>query len=279
MAHRFGISTHLFHAARLDREHLVEVAAHGFDTVEVYATRTHFDYHNPRAAVALAEWLDDTRLSLHSIHAPTTVSYRDGQWGETLSIATPDDEGRRRAVAETKAVIGLSAVVPLPMLVLHLGVPSTEPADNARAAVSRSLDEIAEAAGEAGVTLAIELIPNALSTAPRLVQWLEDDLEIRGAGICLDVGHAHLIGDVVDAVESSSGHIVSTHLHDNHGKRDDHLVPGAGSIDWDASMMAFQKVGYDGAWIMELAPSANVQATLREAARSRARLEHLLAER
>lgn len=279
MAHRFGISTHLFHAARLDREHLVEVAAHGFDTVEVYATRTHFDYHNPRAAVALAEWLDDTRLSLHSIHAPTTVSYRDGQWGETLSIATPDDEGRRRAVAETKAVIGLSAVVPLPMLVLHLGVPSTEPADNARAAVSRSLDEIAEAAGEAGVTLAIELIPNALSTAPRLVQWLEDDLEIRGAGICLDVGHAHLIGDVVDAVESASGHIVSTHLHDNHGKRDDHLVPGAGSIDWDASMMAFQKVGYDGAWIMELAPSANVQATLREAARSRARLEHLLAER
>src|SRR5690606_16811682 len=117
-------------------------------------------------------------------------------------------EGRRRAVAETKAVIGLSAVVPLPMLVLHLGVPSTEPADNARAAVSRSLDEIAEAAGEAGVTLAIELIPNALSTAPRLVQWLEDDLEIRGAGICLDVGHAHLIGDVVDAVESASGHIV-----------------------------------------------------------------------
>lgn len=279
MSHRFGISTHLFHAARLDREHLVEVAAHGFDTVEVYATRTHFDYHNPRAAVALAEWLDDTRLSLNSIHAPTTVSYRDGQWGETLSIAVADDERRRRAVAETRAVIELSAVLPVPMLVLHLGVPSTEPSDNMRAAVARSLDEIGETAGVAGVTLAIELIPNALSTAPRLVQWLEDDLEIKDAGICLDVGHAHLIGEVVDAVESSSGHIVSTHLHDNHGRRDEHLVPGAGSIDWEASMMAFQKVGYDGAWIMELGPSADVQATLRDAARSRARLEQMLTEK
>lgn len=279
MAHRFGISTHLFHADRLDREHLVEVAAHGFDAVEVYATRTHFDYHNPRVAVALAEWLDDTRLSLHAIHAPTTAGYQNGQWGETLSIGAADEERRRRAVSETKAVIGLNAVVRVPMLVLHLGFPSTEPADNLRASVSRSLEDIGEAAEAAGVALALEVIPNALSMAPRLVQWLEEDLEIKGAGICMDVGHAHLVGEIVDIIETCSGHIVTTHLHDNHGKRDDHLTPGAGSIDWEAAMLAFQKVGYDGAWILELAPSSDVQATLRDAAQSRARLEHLLTEK
>lgn len=278
MAHRFGISTHLFHADRLDREHLVEVAAHGFDAVEVYATRTHFDYHNPRAAVALAEWLDDTRLSLHAIHAPTTAGYQNGQWGETISIGAADEERRRKAVSETLAVIGLNAVIRVPMLVLHLGFPSTEPSDNLRGSVSRSLEEIGEAAEAANVALALEVIPNALSMAPRLVQWLEEDLEIKGAGICMDVGHAHLVGEVVDTIETCSGHIVTTHLHDNQGKRDDHLIPGAGTIDWEATMLAFQKVGYDGAWILELAPSADVQATLRDAAQSRARLEHMLTE-
>ncbi len=278
MAHRFGISTHLFHADRLDREHLVEVAAHGFDAIEVYATRTHFDYHNPRAAVALAEWLDDTRLSLHAIHAPTTAGYQNGQWGETISIGAADEERRRRAVSETLAVIGLNAVIRVPMLVLHLGFPSTEPSDNLRGSVSRSLEEIGEAAEAANVALALEVIPNALSMAPRLVQWLEEDLEIKGAGICMEVGNAHLVGEVVDTIETCSGHIVTTHLHDNHGKRDDHLMPGAGTIDWEATMLAFQKVGYDGAWILELAPSADVQATLRDAAQSRARLEHLLTE-
>ncbi len=276
MAHRFGISTHLFHADRLDREHLVEVAAHGFDAVEVYATRTHFDYHNPRAAVALAEWLDDTRLALHSIHAPTTMGYRDGVWGETISIASPAEADRRRAVAETRAAIAMSAVVRFPLLVLHLGIPSTNPADNHRASIARSLEELGEAAETAGVALAFEVIPNALSMAPRLVQWLEDDLEIEHAGICLDVGHAHLVGDVVDAIETCSGHILTTHLHDNRGKRDDHLVPGAGSIDWEAVTLAFQKVGYDGAWMLELAPSSHVQASLRAAADARTRLEHLL---
>ena len=57
----FGISTHLYVGDRLDREHLVEIAAHGFDAVEVFALRSHFDDRDRRAAIALAEWLDDTR--------------------------------------------------------------------------------------------------------------------------------------------------------------------------------------------------------------------------
>ena len=54
----FGISTHLYIGDRLDRDHLVEVAAHGFDAVEVFAVKSHFDYRDRRAAIALAEWLD-----------------------------------------------------------------------------------------------------------------------------------------------------------------------------------------------------------------------------
>jgi sugar phosphate isomerase/epimerase len=261
----FGISTHLFHASRLDREHLVEIAAHGFDTVEVYATRTHFDYHDPRAAEALAEWLDDTRLSLNSVHAPTTASFEQGRWGETLSIAAADDVRRQRAVAETLTALRLASVVPFRSLVVHIGVPTSDPTDNSRVAAGRSLEAIGEAAQAVGVNVAVELIPNPLSLAARLVQWLEDDLEAPGMGVCLDVGHANLTGDAMEAIETCSGHIVTTHLHDNRGKRDEHLVPGEGAIDWDGVLMAFQKVGYEGAWIFELAPSSEPAAVLARA--------------
>ena len=57
----FGISTHLYVSERLDRDHLVEVAAHGFEAIELFALREHFDYRDRRAAVALAEWLDAVR--------------------------------------------------------------------------------------------------------------------------------------------------------------------------------------------------------------------------
>jgi sugar phosphate isomerase/epimerase len=271
-----GISTHLFHAERLDREHLVEVAAHGFDAVEVYATRTHFDYHDPRAAVALAEWLDDTRLGLNSVHAPTTTGFVQGRWGETLSIAATDETRRRLAVAETIAALRLAAVVPFRSLVVHLGVPTNDPAGNSRGAAGRSLEAIGEVAQAVGVTVAIELIPNPLSLPTRLVQWIEDDLASPGVGVCLDVGHANLTGDAMEAIEICSGHIVTTHLHDNRGTRDDHLVPGEGGIDWEGVLMAFQKIGYEGAWIFELAPSTEPAAVLARAARARETFERLL---
>ncbi len=276
MASRFGISTHLFHGERLARPHLDAVASHGFGAVEVYATRTHFDYHDPAAAQSLGDWLAATGVALHSVHAPTTVSYTGGRWGETLTIGASEERVRQQAVTETLACVALARILPYGQLVLHLGVPSADPGANSRAAVARSLETIAEAAADTGVGVAIELIPNALSTAAQLVQWLDGEMEIEGLGVCLDVGHAHLTGDAMDAIETCSGHIVTTHLHDNRGTRDEHLVPGLGTVDWDGVMMAFQKVGYDGRWMFELAPAEDWATVLSRAATARERLDRLV---
>ncbi len=119
----FGVSTHLYVADRLDRDHLVEIAAHGFEAVEVFALRAHFDYRDRRAAIALAEWLDDTRLRLHSMHAPIAGSYVNGTWKDGLSLASADDGRRKAAVDETLATLDVAAAVPYHVLVVHCGVP------------------------------------------------------------------------------------------------------------------------------------------------------------
>lgn len=276
MTARFGISTHLFHGERLASAHVAAVAEHGFGALEVYATRTHVDYHDPAALAALGTWLAEAGIGLHSVHAPTTTEYVGGRWGETLSIGSADEGRRQLAVAETVRSLEIAATVPFGYLVVHLGVPSQDSAANSRTAIARSLETIAEAAEPLGVTLALELIPNPLSIGSRLVQWLEEDLDLGRAGICLDVGHAHIVGDVMEAVETCSGHIVTTHLHDNDGRRDDHRMPGQGTIDWDGTMMAFQKVGYDGVLVFELAPAADWRGTLARAAAARSRLAGLL---
>ena len=56
----------------------------------------------------------------------------------------------------------------------------------------------------------------------------------------------------------------------------DHLVPGKGVIDWDATTLAFQKVGYDGVWMFELAVAAEAKPVLEHAVKARERLESLL---
>ena len=275
---RFGVSTHLFHGERLDRDHLVEIAAHGFETVEVFATQTHFNYHDPAAAVALAEWLDDTRLTLHSMHAPIFTGFVDGAWSGPYSNAVADEARRRRAIDEAAAALAVARTVPYRYLVVHLGVPAAggAPDDNRPAAAIQSLTEIYGLAEAVGVDLAIEVIPNPLSSAAALVDLIEQEADLPRLGICLDVGHAHLMGDVGEAIETCSGYLATTHLHDNRGTSDDHLVPYAGTIDWAAALMSMQKIGYEGAWIFEVAHREPPQAVLAETRKARQRFEALL---
>jgi sugar phosphate isomerase/epimerase len=274
--YQFGISTHLFHEQRLSRDHLVHIAAHGFEVVELFATQTHFDYKSPEAIAEVAEWLSDTRLTLHSIHAPIVERMNKGRWVGPFSNASSDENRRKQAVAEAQAAIAVAAQIPFRYLVLHLGVPTSEQqnaSDNQPAAARRSVEEIATAAARANVRLAVEVIPNGLSDAAALASLVEEQLDGLDVGVCLDYGHAHLMGDLCEAIEELSGHMWTTHVHDNHGKRDDHLTPYAGTIDWDAAMMETQKIGYDGALMFEVSDTGDPVDVLKRCAKARERLE------
>lgn len=275
---RFGISTHLYHDQRLGRDHLAQVAGYGFEALELFATRTHFDYHDPSAIASLGQWLKETGLRLNSIHAPITDSLKDGQWGTVLSNATSDTAKRQAAIRETEAVLQVAKQIPFDVLVVHLGSPSakTEAGDNSRSAAARSAEEICRMAEPLGVRVAFEVIPNELSEPARLVDLIERDLDAKHAGICLDFGHANLLGDVADAVEQVAEHLIATHVHDNHGRDDEHLVPYLGSINWNTALVSMLKVGYDGTYMLEVANKSTTAAVLEEARRARQRIERAL---
>jgi sugar phosphate isomerase/epimerase len=189
----FGISTHLYHNHRLTREHLLEVGSHGFDRVELFATRTHFDYHNPAAVADLQQWLAEAGLELHGVHAPVGESFSGGRWGPPLSLASPDADARARAMGETERALQIARRLPFGVLVAHLGLPRTQerarsgvpdgvgvdprarsasPADNSRDAARRSIEALQRLAEPLGVRIAIEVIPNELSRAGPLVHFV-----------------------------------------------------------------------------------------------------------
>lgn len=278
---RFGISTHLYHDQKLGRTHLAQIAAYGFDGIELFATRSHFDYRDAAAVEALAGWLAEAGLTLHSVHAPITAAFGTGDaWNPTFSNAVADGAKRQAAVKETEAALEIARLIPFGVLVVHLGVPEgrSGAGDNNRAAAARSVDEICAMAAPLDVRVALEVIPNALSTPAALAAMLERDLDAPPAGICLDFGHAFLGGDVPDAIETVAEHLIATHVHDNHRRTDDHLAPYAGAIDWDGALMSMQKIGYEGIYMMELANTGTPADVLESARRARARFERTLAD-
>ena len=276
---RFGVSTHLFHEERLQLGHLEQVASHGFDAIELFATRSHFDYHDEAAIRTLGEWLASTGLRLHSLHGPIMESFSAKGWGPAFSNASSDQTLRARSIRETELAVRVADVLPYRYLVLHLGLPDEQrpsSGDNVRERAVRSLEEIAGFCNDHHVQVAVEVIPNSLSNAESLVRMIEDDIDLPDVGICLDFGHAHIMSDVVDAIENVSGHLWTTHIHDNNGRRDDHLVPFEGSIEWARALMATQKVGYDGTYMLEVAGAGAPADVLARSAVARRKFERYL---
>ena len=276
---RFGVSTHLYHEERLDKTHLLEIASNKFEAVELFATRSHFDYHDVAAIQTLKDWLAEAKLELHSVHAPITDVFANGRGQRNFSTALRDREARHATLREMEAALNIARIIPFQFLIVHLGVPDAQhPAadDNNREAALRSVEEIREIAGSVSVKVALEVMGNSLSTAPGLVEVLEGTLDAADIGICMDVGHAHLLGDVAEAIEIASEFLVTTHIHDNRGLTDDHLVPFQGSINWPSAIMALEKIGYDGVLMYEVKASERPRAVLERAVAARRKLEALM---
>lgn len=85
-----------------------------------------------------------------------------------------------------------------------------------------------------------------LTTTNQLCE-LVDGFDAPSAGVCYDTGHAYMIGhDLVQDILCLGRRIKATHIADNHGKTDEHLLPFFGTIDWKAVVQAFATVNYAG---------------------------------
>ena len=66
-------------------------------------------------------------------------------------------------------------------------------------------------------------------------------------GLCLDSGHLNLIRcDPRRYIAKLGSRIKATHLHDNNGHTDEHIIPFAGTINWTKLCQALRMAGYSG---------------------------------
>jgi sugar phosphate isomerase/epimerase len=233
------LSTHLFVNHRLTTAMLGRVEQAGIPAVEIFCARQHLDYRNKAQVTDLGHWFRDAGLKLHSIHGPM---YTDEVWGRSgphsvINICERDKGRRIAAVDEIKRALDVADHIPFRYMVQHLGVSGEEYSDHKVEAAFSSLDELIVFGRQRGVEILLENIPNALSSAERLMHFL--GMTHLNLGFVFDTGHAHLNEGVEQAYGVMKERIRSTHVHDNDGEKDIHLFPmlsEGGTIDWKTAM-------------------------------------------
>lgn len=262
------LSTHLFVRHRLTTIWLERVWDAGFEAVEIFCGRQHFDYRDKAQINELGHWFRDSELKLHSVHSPM---YTDDVWGRSgpqsvIDITEPVKGKRIVVVDEVKRALEAAEVVPFRYLVQHIGVAGQEFEQRRLDAAFSSLEELKVFAGQRGVELLLENTPNELSDAERLHLFLnETHLNLN---YCFDIGHAHMSRGIESQFERMKDRIRSTHIHDNDGVSDSHLFPGKGTIDWGKAMelLGSQKNQYP--LLLELREPAGIEHPIEEAKRA-----------
>lgn len=79
-------------------------------------------------------------------------------------------------------------------------------------------------------------IENIYEESPLTLVELVDTLDSQWFGHCYDVGHWHLFGKrpMAEWLNAIGPKLFHLHLHDNHGRADEHLPVGDGTIDFSS---------------------------------------------
>ncbi|HEY2460888.1 MAG TPA: sugar phosphate isomerase/epimerase family protein [Candidatus Acidoferrum sp.] len=235
------LSTYLFVSRKLNRDLLGQIADAGFEGLEIFCSRGHFDYTSKSEVQEIARALQGRKLTLASLHAPTSRDLSaTRESGQPLSICEVERVRRIEAMDELKRAIDVAEELPFARMIFHMG-GSRETADpRKRDAAFSSLEHLGLHAKHLGVTICVENTTSEMGQ-PNYLRAFAEETRLTNLRFNFDIGHAHLAdGPAEERVEKAFAPlrdlVAAVHVHDNHGDKDEHLSPYEGSIDWAAAV-------------------------------------------
>jgi sugar phosphate isomerase/epimerase len=266
-----SVSAHLFAYEPLVFEHLKAISETGYRHIELWAMRPHLDFEDQEVIGRLKGWLRDLSLQTASFHAPFYAHFDEARAGNWLSLSTPVENLRRESLTLTETAMRVMADIGARIAILHPGGPSPAGEVDSFDGLRVSLETLLPLAEQLDLVLAIENIPAPMGHAGPLSEFIAKFGHAR-VKICLDTGHANITdGEYLEtAFRSLAPHTAATHIHDNDGKKDAHLIPGKGTIPWPSLWKALGDADYSGPLTYELqrGDGTSYAETLSELSRS-----------
>lgn len=249
-----GISTGLFYKQRVN-ELLPLIKKAGFEMVEIWdggeewGADCHFNHHDEKQIKALQDALWFNHVKAMSMHGP---------FGEKCDISVFDDQARQRAISEVIFAVDTAAKIGAKILVTHPGNKLAHAHDakerDRRIEISiESLKIISREAKSKNVRLAVEnMLGGMVGGEAWQIERILASLDQEIAGMCLDVSHASLCKELDKYFKTFGSRIFAVHVSDNHGKLDDHLIPGEGILDFVSIARKLKEIKFRGVFLLEI---------------------------
>jgi sugar phosphate isomerase/epimerase len=217
------------------------LARTGIKAIEIGTPPRHFNVWERAQVEAVRRDLRTTGIAPVAIHAP---------FGGLLDLSDPNPHHRNGAIGAIVTAAEVLKELGGRIVVVHISDVQRGTDREARLGTSaESLRTLHDACTRLDMLLAVETpLPHLIGGSPEEFARVLDHIGPE-ARVCLDTGHTTL-GHNWDAfVAVAATRLVHVHAHDHHGRFDDHLPPGDGSLDWRHIGDSLRRIGFDG-WLM-----------------------------
>jgi len=258
---RFGIAVNFFGPKVSVEQSLRYLAKAGVTDVEIPVTCLVKDVTKPVSLNAIRKRLnevrriaDDSGIMIWQMHSC---------YGACDLVAETERQ-RQENIDIHKKLLDCALMLGAPAVIIHIGgrndFCSTKDIAFIRDKNVDSLARMVKHIGDENTSLALENLlsrfveaPEAFSIFGNRISDLREVVAGVGSekiGICLDTGHANIESlDVSAAVREADRQLIATHIQENNGVYDMHmlpfnLTPAFSHIDWFAVFRAFKEIDY-----------------------------------
>ncbi len=234
------------------------VAEFGFEAIAITPDVCHLDPDRTTDAEldAAARRLAD--LGLQPVMETGARYLLDPRTKHEPTLMTRDPAARERRIAFYRRTAAMGARLGARVVSFWAGIDRALGADS-RAWMLDGIRRAAAAIRAEGLVPALEPEPGmAVGT---FADWtgVRQDLGADAPALTLDVGHLYAVweGEPTEVIAAAGPHLAQVHLEDMRRGLHEHLVPGAGDVDFSAVLTALQRAGYEGPVCFELSRSSH----------------------
>jgi fructoselysine 3-epimerase len=240
---KYSLSSFLFYNYSLE-DAICQTARAGFDGIDIWGGRPHA-YRNDLSESdcrKIRRLLEQKGLELASL-IPAQFRY-------PTSLCSPIAVIRDDSVRYIQTAVVAAAALGAPVVSVCPGhTLAGQGIENGWETLKTSLAEICAAAQKQHMRIALEPadlyetdLVNTIGDAARLIA----EVGWENLGVLIDSGHVAVSSESMeDAFQAAGDRLYHVHIDDNFGMRDQHLIPGEGSLDLAGFYRLLQQSAYD----------------------------------
>jgi len=224
------------------REQLPMLGRLGFRYISLGARVNHSGYLSTSGRRRIKKMVASHGIRICSLHTPLD---RNMDISSTDNVKTRKTMECYRRCIDAAQYLGARVVIFHPTAYKQFDEPGWR-----KQVIVESVHRLLDYARDTDVSLAVE--NEHFRPANDILSFSLDTITNAKYGFCYDTSHDNLTNHPLKLLKKYGHRLMTTHISDNRGERDDHMLPYEGSFPWPAFCQTFSRINFRGIFLLEV---------------------------